>query len=74
MDIITILNLIGFTLDVAGKVIISYTVIAVHVRFRTEHKVDEAVFKTMKKEHKWAVLGIILMIIGYFLQLPSKVY
>lgn len=72
MLILQIINIIGFTLDVIGKIIIGYTAIAVHMRFRHEHKVDEAVFKTMRKEHNWAILGIILIIIGYLMQLPSK--
>lgn len=72
MLILQIINIVGFTLDVIGKIIIAYTAIAVHMRFRHEHKVDEAVFKTMKKEHNWAILGIILIIIGYLMQLPSK--
>lgn len=74
MELLIILNVIGFSLDIMGKVIIAYTAIAVHHRFRHEHKVDDAVFKIMKKEHTYALLGIALMIIGYLLQLPHKFY
>lgn len=61
-----------FTLDVIGKIMIAYTTIMVHYRFWKEHKVDEKVFATMKRERVIAILGIILIIIGYILQIPSK--
>jgi len=72
MDLLKIIYLIGFTIDVIGKILIAYTALAVHTRFRHEHKVDEAVFKTMRNEYIWAILGIVLIIIGYFFQLPYK--
>ena len=66
-------NFIGFTLDIIGKILVAYTAIAVHTRFWREHKVDEAVFKAMKNERWLAVIGIVLMIIGYVLQVPGKI-
>ena len=72
MQLIIILNILGFTLDVIGKIIVAYTALAVHHRFRHEHKVDNAVFNAMKKEHNYALLGIALIILGYLLQLPHK--
>lgn len=66
------MEILGFTLDVVGKLIIAYTAIAVHHRFRKEHRIDEKVFKTMRREQVMGVLGIVLIISGYFLQLPSK--
>ena len=67
------MELIGFTLDVLGKLMVAYTAIRVHYRFRKEHKIDELVFKAMKREHFVGILGIIFIIIGYFLQLPGKI-
>ena len=66
------MELLGHTLDVIGKILISYTAIAVHYRVRKEHKIDETVFKSMKSEQALGVLGIILIIVGYFLELPAK--
>lgn len=63
----------GSTLDVLGKVMVAFTAIMVHHRFRKEHKVDERVFKSMRREQVIAVAGIILIIAGYLLQLPSKI-
>lgn len=66
------LELIGFTLDVVGKVMAAYTAIAAHCRVWKEHKIDEAVFGVMKREQIIGVAGIVLIIIGFFLQLPVK--
>lgn len=63
--------LIGETLDVVGKIMIAFTVLMVHHRFRKEHKVDERVFKAMRREQIIGLVGIVFIIIGYFLRLPS---
>ncbi len=63
--------LLGHTLDVVGKIMIAYTALAVHYRVRREHRIDKRVFRTMRKEHWVGILGIILIILGYFLKLPS---
>ena len=63
---------IGFTLQVAGKILIAYTAIMVHHRFSEEHRVDERVFDEMKKEKSLAFVGIFLILAGYFLEVPSK--
>ena len=67
-----ILSFIGFTLDVVGKLLVAYTALKVHNRFREEHRVDEAVFTEMRKESRLGLIGIILIVIGYLLQLPGK--
>ena len=66
------LEVLGFTLDVIGKVLIAFTAIMVHHRFRKEHKVDEKVFRAMRREQTLAVLGIAFIVLGYVLQLPGK--
>lgn len=66
------MELIGFTLDVVGKIMVAFTAIMVHHRFRKEHKVDEKVFRSMRREQVIAIVGILLIITGFFLQLPSK--
>ncbi|MCH7604713.1 hypothetical protein IID24_01885 [Patescibacteria group bacterium] len=67
------MELLGATLDLIGKILIAFTALRVHYRFRKEHKVDERVFRAMRREHILAILGIILIILGYLLQLPGKV-
>lgn len=64
---------IGFTLHIVGEILIAYTVIMVHRRVQKEHKIDERVFAVMKKEQIMAIIGVVFILIGYFLQLPSKI-
>jgi hypothetical protein len=66
------IEFIGFTLEIVGKILVAYTAIMVHYRFWKEHKIDEAVFATMRRERAIAIFGVILIIAGYFLQIPSK--
>ena len=66
------MELIGFTLDVIGKIMVAFTAIMVHHRFRKEHKIDERVFKSMRREQFIGIIGIALIVFGFFLQLPSK--
>lgn len=66
------MEFLGSTLDVIGKVMVAYTAIRVHHRFWKEHKVDEKVFFEMQRERHIGIMGIVLLIIGYFLQVPSK--
>ena len=66
------LEIIGFTLDIVGKILIAFTAIQVHYRFFKEHKIDEKVFKEMSRERIVGIIGIILMLVGFFMQLPGK--
>jgi hypothetical protein len=55
-------EIISSTVDLVGKVMISYTAIAVHTRFRKEHKIDDQVFKEMKREQYIGIAGIALIV------------
>lgn len=66
------IELLGFILDVAGKVMVAYAAIKVHHRFWKEHRVDEFVFKAMKREQVIGIAGVLLIIVGFLLQIPSK--
>ena len=68
------LEFIGFTLGTIGKIFIAYTAIRVHYRFRKEHKIDEFVFRAMKKEQFYGILGVALIIVGFFLELPERFF
>jgi len=46
------MELIGFTLETLGKIMIAYTAVIVHYRVWKEHQVDERVFSVMKKEQR----------------------
>jgi hypothetical protein len=64
-----VLFVLGDTLELFGALMIAYAAMRVNFRFRHEHKVDERVFAEMTREHRVALLGIALLIIGYGLHL-----
>jgi hypothetical protein len=64
---------IGFTIEVIGKLMIGFTAIAVHHRFLKERKVDARVFKSMRREQIIGMLGMFLIVAGYFMQIPSLI-
>ena len=66
------IEFIGFTLDVVGKIMVAFTAIMVHFRFRKEHKIDERVFLAMRREQILGIIGIFLIILGFLLQAPFK--
>ena len=59
---------IATTLDFIGKLLIAYTALRVHHRFLSEHKVDRLVFRAMKREQRFGVLGIVFIVAGYILE------
>lgn len=67
------MELLAHTLDILGKIMVSYTVIAVHYRVRKEHKIDDVVFKHMRIEQYLGVIGISFMVIAYILEIPLKI-
>lgn len=67
-----ILELIGDTLDVIGKILLALTVIAVHETVIREHKIDNKVSKTVRKEHIFVFLGLVCIITGYALRQLGK--
>ncbi|HDY73129.1 MAG TPA: hypothetical protein ENH86_00975 [Candidatus Jorgensenbacteria bacterium] len=60
---------IGLTLDTLGKVLLGITVLMVHWHVLKEHKIDADVLRTMKREQALGASAILLIIIGYVLQL-----
>ena len=66
------IEFIGFTLDVLGKILVAFTALMVHHRFRKEHKVDERIFKAMRREQVLGIIGIGAIILGFILQIPGK--
>jgi len=52
-----------------GHLLIAYTVIMVHYRFRKEHKVDMKVFREMRREQIIGVTGVIFLLAGYFVKI-----
>ncbi|PIR69426.1 MAG: hypothetical protein COU47_03595 [Candidatus Niyogibacteria bacterium CG10_big_fil_rev_8_21_14_0_10_46_36] len=67
-----IIDLLPATLDVIGKVMVAYTAIRVHFRFWQEHKVDEVVFRAMRKERKIGIIGISFIVLGYMVHVIAR--
>lgn len=66
------LEFLGETLDVLGKILIAMTAIGVHDSVLKEHKIDAEVSKSIRKEHIYGYLGIVLLVLGYVLRQLGK--
>lgn len=64
---ITIL-IAGITFDTIGTILIAYTAIRVHYRVRKERSIDSRVMKEMGQEITIGISGVVLIIVGYILQ------
>jgi len=62
------MEFIGQTVQVIGEVMIGLTAIMVHRRVWKEHRINPVVYKEMQREQIIGVLGIVLLIGGYFIQ------
>ncbi len=62
------LSFVGFFLRTAGELMIGFTVLMVHRRVWKEHKIDVKVYKEMKREQIIAGVGIVLIIIGFLIE------
>lgn len=62
------MDFFGETLDVIGKIMVAYTAIRVHFRFWKEHQIDDKVFSVMHKEQMLGIIGITLIVTGYFIK------
>ena len=60
---------LALTFEFVGTVLIAYAALRVHFRFLSEHKVDEKVFNSMKRELRFGILGVVLIAVGYVLQI-----
>lgn len=63
------LQLLGFTIHTMGEILVGYTAIMVHHRVWKEHKIDEVVFEEMRKERFMGIIGLLLIVIGFLIQI-----
>ena len=68
-----VIEIVGFVLDVIGKIMIGLGVYFVHRRIVKEEKIDERVFKQIRKERIFVIWGILFIILGFAMQLPAKI-
>ena len=64
----------GFTLSTVGKLILGATVMLVHSKIVHEHKIDDVVIKEMKKERSIAFAAIVMIGVGYALEVTALGY
>lgn len=61
------IDMVILTFDLVGKVLIGYAALRVHHRVLRKHRIDESVFKSMKREQRLGVLGILFIVVAYVL-------
>lgn len=66
------IDTLGFIFGKIGEIMIAFTVLVVHGRIRREHKIDEIVLLTMRKERIFGVVGFSLILAGFALQISAK--
>lgn len=59
----------GITLQTIGTLLVGFVALRVHHRVIVRQMVDEQVLRTMKREQRFGVLGLLLIAIGYILQI-----
>ena len=57
---------IGNILETVGTLFIAYAALRVHHIVLAEHNIDKKVLKIMKFEQVIGILGVIFIIVGYF--------
>ena len=58
----------GLTISVVGKVMIAVAVIMAHSEIAHEHKIDAKVLRSFQKERWLTIIGILLIVIGYAME------
>lgn len=59
----------GLTISVIGKVLVVVGVLKAHSEISHEHRIDEKVLKTFKIERWITILGLVLIVVGYALEI-----
>lgn len=59
----------GITLGTIGKLVLGIAVLRVHVYILREHKIDNVVLNALKREQYVTLFGLLLIIVGYFLEI-----
>jgi uncharacterized membrane protein YidH (DUF202 family) len=59
----------GLTLGTLGKVLLAVGVIIAHSGIVKERRIDSEVLRGFRIEHTITILGLILIIVGYFMEI-----
>jgi len=63
------MEIISTALDTLGAVFIAYAALRVHHRVLYEHKIDEEVFTTMRREQVVGIAGVIMVVLGFIVDM-----
>ena len=67
------MEIIAIGLEAIGTIIIAVIVLRVHWRILKEHKVnDPDVWREIKLEQKLGIIGILLLVAGFSMQIINK--
>ena len=59
---------LGMTAAVFGKMMLAYGVVLVHIKMAKERRIDDAVIRSFRTEMIITIIGIILIVVGYFME------
>lgn len=59
----------GITLGTIGKLVLGIAVLRVHIRILEEHRIDGVVLSVIKREHWITLLALLLILIGYLMEI-----
>jgi hypothetical protein len=59
----------GLTVGVAGKVLVALAILKVHHVMALEQRIDEKVIRSFSFEKTITILGVFLILAGYFMEL-----
>lgn len=60
---------IALTLGTFGKILLGFAVVRVHMHMAREHKIDDDVIASIKRERFVSIAAILLILIGYFMEM-----
>jgi len=58
----------GLTIGTVGKLVLGIAVLRVHAGIIREHRIDDAVLRALKKERYVTLLGLVLITLGYIME------
>ena len=59
----------GLTIGTLGKILLAVGVIVAHSGLMRERKIDNAVIQSYHREHIITIIGIILIVVGYAMEI-----
>ena len=63
---------LGFTIKFIGEILLAVSVYVVHNRVAKEKRIDKHIVKQIHKEKYITLVALVLIVVGYLLELPAK--